>query len=157
MRSRHALVIVIAVAEVLHLGTSTVFPKPQEPPPFDVRLVDVTVKTGIAFKHENSPTTRKYLIETMGGGVGLIDYDNDGWLDVFFTNGAPLADPMPTGAQPIKSDRFANRLYRNNHDGTFADVTRTAGIDGIGTDRYGMGVAVGDYDNDGLADISVTG
>jgi enediyne biosynthesis protein E4 len=158
MRSRHALAIVIAVAGVFHLGTSTVFPKPQaEPPPFDVRLVDVTSNTGIAFKHENSPTTRKYLIETMGGGVGLLDYDNDGWLDVFFTNGAPLADPMPPGAQPIKSDRFANRLYRNNHDGTFADVTRSAGIDGIGKDSYGMGVAVGDYDNDGFADIYVTG
>jgi enediyne biosynthesis protein E4 len=127
------------------------------PAPFDVQLVDVTTATGITFTHENSPTTRKYLIETMGGGVGLLDYDNDGWLDVFFTNGAAVADPMPAAARPVKSDRYANRLYRNNHDGTFTDVTRAAGLDAIGTSSYGMGVAVGDYDNDGFADLYVTG
>ena len=125
--------------------------------PFQVMLVDVTARTGITFKHDNSATTRKYLIETMGGGVGMIDYDHDGWLDLFFTNGAPLSDPMDAGAHPIKTDGFGNRLYRNNHDGTFADVTRAAGVDGIGTSAYGMGVAAGDYDNDGFADLYVTG
>jgi enediyne biosynthesis protein E4 len=129
----------------------------REPLPFAVTLADVTPATGIAFKHENSPTSRKYLIETMGGGVGLLDYDNDGWLDLFFTNGAPLADPMPAGAHPVKSNGYANRLYRNNHDGTFADVTRAAGVGGVGTGAYGMGVAVGDYDNDGFDDLYVTG
>src|SRR5437667_6124474 len=138
MRSRREFVLVIMVAAIASFDTSSssVFPNAAEPPPFRVRLTDVTVESGIDFKHENSPTTRKYLIETMGGGVGLLDYDNDGWLDVFFTNGAPLTDPMPAGARPVKSDRFANRLYRNNHDGTFADVTRSAGVGGVGTGGY---------------------
>ena len=128
-----------------------------EPPPFNVKLVDVTASSGIDFKHESSPTTHKYLIETMGGGVALLDYDNDGWLDVFFTNGAPLGDPMPADARPVKTDRFSNRLYRNNHDGTFSDVTRAAHLDGIETNGYDMGVAVGDYDNDGFPDLYVSG
>ena len=123
---------------------------------FDVRLVDVTTKSGVDFKHESSPTTQKYLIETMGGGVAVLDFDNDGWLDIFFTNGAPLTDPMAADARPLKTDRSANRLYRNNHDGTFTDVTRAARIDGVGTSPYGMGVAVGDYDNDGFDDVYVT-
>jgi enediyne biosynthesis protein E4 len=154
MRIASALLPLMTLAAVLRLQTAMAGP---EPPPFDVRFVDVTAQTGITFKHENAPTTRKYLIETMGGGVALLDYDNDGWLDVFFTNGAALADPMPPGARPVRSERFANRLYRNNHDGTFADVTRSAGLDGIGAGTYGMGVAIGDYDNDGFADIYVTG
>src|SRR6185295_467500 len=102
----------------------------QDGTPF-VTLVDVTQQTGIDFVHRNSPTTRKYLIETMGGGVALFDYDNDGWLDVLFTNGAPLADPMAPDAHPVKSEAFANRLYRNNRNGTFTDVTKSAGIGGV--------------------------
>ena len=118
-------------------------------------FTDVTEASGIGFRHENSPTTSKYLIETMGGGVAVFDYDNDGRLDVFFVNGAALADPMPAGAEPDKSaPRFANRLYRNKGDGTFDDVTGRAGL---GAARgYGMGVAVGDYDNDGSEDVYVT-
>ena len=118
-------------------------------------FTDVTEASGIGFRHENSPTASKYLIETMGGGVAVFDYDNDGRLDVFFVNGAALADPMPAGAEPDKSAaRFANRLYRNKGDGTFDDVTRRAGL---GAARgYGMGVAVGDYDNDGSEDVYVT-
>ena len=125
--------------------------------PFDLRLVDVTADSGIDFTHENSPTTQKYLIETMGGGVAVLDYDSDGWLDLFFTNGAQLSAPMPPEAHTSKTDRFANRLYRNRHDGTFADVTRAANVGGIPGGQYGMGVAVGDYDNDGFADLYVTG
>jgi hypothetical protein len=118
-------------------------------------FTDVTEASGIGFRHENSPTTSKYLIETMGGGVAVFDYDNDGRLDVFFVNGAALADPMPAGAEPDKSaPRFANRLYRNKGDGTFDDVTRRAGL--AGARGYGMGVAVGDYDNDGSEDVYVT-
>ena len=118
-------------------------------------FTDVTEASGIGFRHENSPTTSKYLIETMGGGVALFDYDNDGRLDVFFVNGAALADPMPAGAEPDKSaPRFANRLYRNKGDGTFDDVTRRAGL--AAARGYGMGVAVGDYDNDGSEDLYVT-
>jgi hypothetical protein len=121
-----------------------------------IALVDVTGQTGVDFEHENSPTTRKYLIETMGGGVAVLDADRDGWLDLFFTNGAPLEDPMPPDAHARKTARFSNRLYRNKHDGTFVDVSRAAGIQGIGT-SYGMGVAVGDYDNDGSPDVYLTG
>jgi hypothetical protein len=149
--------LVMIGAAALPPGRPVLVPRAAEPPAFDVQFTDVTDRTGIAFIHTNSPTTRKYLIETMGGGVGLLDYDNDGWLDVFFTNGAALADPMPADTRPVKSERFANRLYRNKHDGTFEDVTRAAGVDGIGTGSYGMGVAVGDYDNDGFPDIYVTG
>jgi hypothetical protein len=118
-------------------------------------FTDVTEASGIGFRHENSPTTSKYLIETMGGGVAVFDYDNDGRLDVFFINGAALADPMPGGAEPDKSvPRFANRLYRNKGDGTFDDVTRPAGL--AAARGYGMGAAVGDYDNDGSEDLYVT-
>ncbi len=90
----------------------------------------------------------------MGAGVAMFDYDNDGWLDLFFVNGARLQDPMPHGASPDKSDpRYWNRLYRNNRDGTFTDMTEKAGLQG---QLYGMGVASGDYDNDGKVDLLVT-
>jgi len=123
----------------------------------EVQFTDITQAAGIDFKHENSATSNKYLIETMGGGVALFDYDNDGRLDVFFTNGAKLEDPMPPGQLPDKSDRrFWNRLYRQNADGTFGDVTEKAGLTGMPQNRYGMGAAVGDYDNDGFPDLYVT-
>ena len=128
---------------------------PPAPAPSAPLFTDVTEASGIHFRHENSPTTNKYLIETMGGGVAVLDYDGDGRLDVFFTNGAALADPMPAGAEPDKSaPRFANRLYRNKGDGTFDDVTQRAGL--AAARGYGMGVAVGDYDNDGFEDLYVT-
>jgi hypothetical protein len=112
---------------------------------------------GIDFSHENSATSNKYLLETMGGGVAVFDYDTDGRLDVFFTNGAKIDDPMPAGKLPDKSDRrFWNRLYRQNGDGTFRDTTENAGVTGMPQNRYGMGAAVGDYDNDGFADLYVT-
>jgi hypothetical protein len=112
--------------------------------------------TGIAFQHENSPTTKKYLPETMGGGVALLDFDSDGDLDVFFTNGAPIEDPLPAGKLPQKIDqRHFNRLFRNDGGWKFTDVTEKAGLSGAGS-GYGMGVAVGDYDNDGFPDLYVT-
>jgi enediyne biosynthesis protein E4 len=124
----------------------------------DVRFTEVARAVGIDFEHANSATSNKYLLETMGGGVALLDYDNDGRLDVFFTNGARLEDPMPEGKAPDKTERrFWNRLFRQNADGTFTDVTEKAGLTGMPQNRYGMGVAVGDYDNDGFADLYVTG
>ena len=124
----------------------------------EVQFTDVTQGVGIAFQHENSATSNKYLIETMGGGVALLDYDNDGRLDIFFTNGAKIDDPMPSSKMPDKSDRkFWNRLYHQNADGTFTDVTEKAGLTGAQQNYYAMGVAVGDYDNDGFEDIYVTG
>ncbi len=117
-------------------------------------FVDCTSRSGIRFKHEASHTSQKYLPETMTGGVAMVDYNNDGLLDLFFVNGAALADPMPAGKAPDKSDpKFWNRLYRNNGDGTFTDVTEAAGLRGH---SYGMGVAAGDYNNDGFPDLYVT-
>jgi enediyne biosynthesis protein E4 len=124
--------------------------QPATPPLFE----DITQKSGVRFKHQASRTSQKYLPETMGAGVAMFDYDNDGWLDLFFVNGARIWDPMPRGALPDKSDpRFWNRLYRNNRDGTFRDMTEAAGLQGR---LYGMGVATGDYDNDGNVDLLVT-
>jgi hypothetical protein len=118
-------------------------------------FVDLTQQLGIHFKHEASPTSKKYLLETMGSGVALFDYDNDGRLDIFFANGARLDDPMPKGAIPKKDDpRYWNRLYHQKPDGAFEDVTEKAGLTGIG---YSTGVAVGDYDNDGNEDLFVAG
>jgi hypothetical protein len=123
----------------------------------DVGFTDVTQQLKVDFKQENSATSNKYLIETMGGGVALLDYDNDGRLDIFFVNGAYIADPMPEGKLPDKSDpKYWNRLYHQNADGTFTDVTERAGLTGMPQNYYGMGVAVGDYDNDGFEDIYVT-
>jgi hypothetical protein len=117
-------------------------------------FVDATARTGITFRHQASCTSQKYLPESMSGGVAMLDYNNDGRLDLFFVNGAALRNPMPEGARPDKRDpRFWNRLYRNNGDGTFADVTESAGVAGH---SYGMGVATGDFDNDGFTDLYVT-
>ena len=117
-------------------------------------FTEIAAKAGVRFKHESSRTSQKYLPESMGAGVAMFDYDNDGRLDLFFVNGAQLLDPMPKGASPDKSaPRFWNRLYRNNGDGTFTDVTEAAGVKGR---SYGMGVATGDYDNDGYVDLLVT-
>ena len=119
-----------------------------------VRYVDVTATSGLHFLHRNSATPSKFLIETMTGGVALFDYDNDGWLDVFFVNGAKLKENQ-TDTEPLEKPgpEFWNRLFRNNHDGTFTDVTAKAGLQGKG---YGMGAATGDYDNDGDTDLFVT-
>jgi hypothetical protein len=112
---------------------------------------------GIDFVLRNSPTSRKYLIETMPGGVALLDYNNDGLLDIFLVNAGHVADPL---LSPVNFDRhdpsYWNRLYRQNKDGTFTDVTVQAGLQNAGDTNYGMGVAVGDYDNDGFADIYLT-
>ncbi len=125
-------------------------PQSQSP----VTFADITAASGISFKHAASPTSQKYLIESMGGGCALFDYDNDGRLDIYLTNGAQLLDPMPKNASPDKRDaRYWNRLYRQKPDGTFEDTTERAGVRGEG---YAMGVAAADYDNDGFVDLYVT-
>ncbi len=122
--------------------------------PRPVRYLDVTEKSRIQFQSNSSPTSQKYLPESMVGGVAALDYDGDGRLDVYFVNGAALSDPMASGARPNKSDpRYWNRLYHNNPDGTFSDVTEKAKVAG---EMYGMGAAAGDYDNDGHPDLYVT-
>lgn len=117
-------------------------------------FVDITARAHVIFEGQASHTTQKYLIETMGSGVALFDYDNDGLLDIFFVNGAPVSDPMDKEAIPQKTDaKYWNRLFHQKKDGTFEDVTVKAGLQGVG---YGMGVAVGDFDNDGYDDLYVT-
>src|SRR5258708_23841636 len=112
---------------------------------------------GIYFTLQNSPTPQKHLIETMPGGVALLDYNNDGLLDIFFVNGARLTSPLPTRDDFGRHDpRYWNRLYRQNKDGSFTDVTEQAGLANAGKGNYGRGVAVGDYDNDGYPDLYVT-
>ena len=117
-------------------------------------FVDVTPSSGVRFRHIASHTSKKYLPETMGSGVALFDYDNDGRLDIFLVNGAPLADPTPPGTIPQKTGpEHWNRLFHQLPGGTFEDVTVKAGLQGVG---YGMGAAVGDFDNDGYEDLYVT-
>jgi enediyne biosynthesis protein E4 len=117
-------------------------------------FIDITGKSAIHLQGRASHTSKKYLIETMGSGVAVFDYDNDGRLDMFFVNGAPLSDPTAKGTIPQKTGpEYWNRLYHQKADGTFEDVTEKAGLQGIG---YGMGVAVGDYDNDDYEDLYVT-
>jgi enediyne biosynthesis protein E4 len=121
------------------------------PNPPAIRFENITAKAGVNFITRNSPTPNKNQIETMVAGVALLDYDGDGWLDIYLVNGAAIPSLQK------ESPAYWNRLYRNNHDGTFTDVTERAGVAGAG---YGMGVAVGDYDNDGKPDIflaNVTG
>ena len=116
-----------------------------------IRFEDISEKAGVHFTTQNSPTPNKNQIETMVAGVALLDYDGDGYLDIYLVNGAAIPSLQK------ESPKYWNRLFRNNHDGTFTDVTVKAGVAGSG---YGMGVAVGDYDNDGRPDIflaNVTG
>ena len=117
-------------------------------------FVDTTQRLGVNFQYRASHTSKKYLLETMAAGVALFDYDNDGRLDIYLVNGAPLRDPTAKGTVPQKTDsQYWNRLYHQKPDGTFEDVTEKAGLQGAG---YGMGVAVGDFDNDGFEDLYVT-
>ena len=123
----------------------------------DTSPLEVRTAPGIDFALQNSPTPQKYLIETMPGGVALLDYNGDGLLDIFLVNGGRLESPMKTPEKFDRHDpRYWNRLYRQNRDGSFTDVTELAGLADAGDGNYGMGVAVGDYDNDGYPDLFVT-
>jgi enediyne biosynthesis protein E4 len=112
----------------------------------DVNFTDVTEESGIKFTHNSGAFGNKYLPETMGAGAAFLDYDGDGWLDVFLVNGMSWPDSP-------KKVRSTPALYRNNRDGTFTDVTREAGL---AVEFYGVGVTAADYDNDGDCDIYVT-
>src|ERR1700722_4971712 len=116
------------------------------PAPSSAPVFDVKHPRGLDFKHVNSPTPQKYLIETMGGGVALLDYNNDGLLDIFLVNSGELTNPM----------HAPEKFNRQNPNGSFPDVTKEAGLASAGDGNYGIGVAVGDYDNDGFPDLYVT-
>jgi hypothetical protein len=110
-----------------------------------IRFTDVTEKSGIHFRHNNGAFGKKYLPETMGSGVCVLDYDNDGWQDILFVNSMDWPGHKSANSLPA--------LYHNNGNGTFTDVTRQAGL---AVKMYGLGCAVADYDNDGFEDIYIT-
>ncbi len=112
--------------------------------PLTVHFVDCTRKAGIHFVHHTGATGKKYLPETLGSGCAFIDLDGDGWPDILLLNGKDFSS---------HGQRYLPALYRNNHDGTFTDITRGSGLD---VEMYAMGVAVADYDNDGLPDVYIT-
>jgi hypothetical protein len=119
---------------------------PATRPSGPIEFTDVTSQAGIHFKHSTGAFGKKYLPETMGSGVCFIDYDNDGWQDIFFVNSMDWPGHKSGG-------KSLPALYHNNHDGTFTDVTQQAGL---AFETYGMGCAVGDYDNDGFDDLYLT-
>ena len=155
MRAAMRFLLRIAALAVVAAGLVTL--AEQMPPPsasLPAKFVEATSALGVRFKHAAPHTAKKYLLETMGSGVALFDYDNDGRLDLFLINGAEIDDPSAPGSIPQKTrPQYWNRLYHQRADGTFEDVTEKAGLEGTG---YGMGVAVGDYDNDGYEDLFVT-
>src|ERR1039458_7327448 len=122
---RYFIVIVALGLTALRLATA--------PNPSAIRFENITAKAGVNFITHNSPSPNKNQIETMVAGVALIDYDGDGYPDIFFVNGAAIPSLEKEGPQ------YKNRLYHNNGDGTFTDVTEKAGVGG---DGYDMGVAV---------------
>jgi hypothetical protein len=122
-------------------NSSQTKPRPSGP----IEFTDVTAQAGIHFKHNSGAFGKKYLPETMGSGVCFLDYDNDGWQDILFVNSMDWPEHQTGKSFPA--------LYHNNRDGTFTDVTRAAGL---AVEMYGMGCAIGDYDNDGFPDIYIT-
>jgi hypothetical protein len=143
--SRRELLL-LAGAAFTPLPRSRTRPWMSAPP--SVFFTDVAAAAGINFRHDNAASPEKYLIETMGAGCAWIDYDQNGLFDLYLVNSAPTRAYAPKTAQ-------RSALYRNNGDGTFTDVTAKAGVGA--ENLFGMGVAVGDYDNDGFPDLLVLG
>ena len=147
------LMIPAGIAQLLSPFAQTATKQLKKPPAKAARgtarsypeLVDITASTGIQFEHYSSPE-QKFIVESMSGGVALIDYDRDGWPDIYFTNAQSVE-------MALHGRKARSALYRNNHDGTFTDVTDVAGV---GYPCWAMGVAVGDYNNDGWPDLLVT-
>jgi enediyne biosynthesis protein E4 len=146
--------VAILVSVILPVALPSAWDKPQaasaetaSPKPL-AYFVDIAKHAGLTMSNVfGGVTTKKYIIETTGTGVAIFDYDNDGWPDIFIVNGTTLDEKFAASQDPT------NHLYRNNHDGTFTDVTQRAGLARTG---WGQGVCVGDYDNDGYEDLYVT-
>ena len=133
---KYAIALIAAVAAALLAAT--------QPPASNVHFTDVTAAAGIKFHHNAGKAGKKYLPETMGSGVAFFDADGDGWPDILLINSK---DWKPHGRKSLPA------LYRNNHNGTFTDITAGSGLD---VEMYGMGVAIADYDNDGREDVYIT-
>src|SRR6266704_2151610 len=142
MVKRSLATILVLVLAIFLVGKTGIGATPETS---TIQFRDVTQSAGIHFVHNNGAFGKKFLPETMGPGVAFIDYDNDGWPDIFLVNGMDWPGHVQKHSTP--------KLYRNNHDGTFTDVTHKAGLD---VELFGMGAAVGDYDNDGYDDLFVT-
>ena len=147
MTKRHGLwagwMLAVSLLPTAMVPTSARAAPPEKCP---IQLVDATSQSGIKFRHFHGGNGQKYLVEFMVAGLALFDYDGDGFIDIYFLNGAPLkgtavATPVPR-----------NALYRNNGDWTFTDVTQSAGVGDAG---HALGVVAGDYDNDGDQDLYV--
>ena len=139
------LTLSIAAAQLQSAPASKVAAPPLTPP--KVNFVDIAERAGLIAKTESGgEKTKRYVLETTGSGAAFFDFDNDGWPDIFLVNGTRL-EGFPKGQEPT------SHLYRNNHDGTFSDVTQKAGVGLVG---WGQGVCAGDYDNDGFVDLFVT-
>jgi enediyne biosynthesis protein E4 len=144
--ARTALLLFLLLAANPSFPQQAAKPSPSRPQPI-ANFVDIAEKAGLTMSEIfGGLDSKKYIIETTGTGVALFDYDNDGWLDIFIVNGTTL-EAAKAGKGPT------NHLYRNNHDGTFTDVTAKSGLAASG---WGQGVCVGDYDNDGWDDLYVT-
>ena len=145
--SRHRLVS-LAAGLLIAFVAREMCPQPPTRNTAGISFDNRQPRSGVDFVLNNGTTVDKPIIDSIPGGVALLDYDNDGFLDIFFTNGARI----PSLSKDFPG--FYNRLYHNNHDGTFTDVTEKAGLSGTG---YSIGVAAGDFDNDGWTDLYVTG
>ncbi len=147
---REAILFLLALACLGTAGSGRLFAQVQKKsaaPPSPQSFANVAAAAGLRWTHYNGASPEKYVLETMGSGAAFLDYNNDGWLDIYLVNGGGVPGHAPPA--PVR-----NALYRNQGDGTFVDVTAQAGVGGNG--RYGMGVAAADYDNDGWTDLFVT-
>src|SRR5687768_9180331 len=146
IRSGLALLAAAFVVSGFSQGVVSGFSRTQTTSSSTVRFTDITRPSGLSFHHVNGASPNKHLVETMGSGGMFLDYDNDGWLDIFLVDGGSLDDARV-------ATRARHRLYRNRGNATFEDATARSGIQHRG---YGMGACAGDYDSDGSIDLYVT-